>query len=119
MSVWPLGLARPSSSRAVEVPPSSPENHMFRTDLTLPIHGIRIGLEVFSTTTVFGFAAETASMSCVLAAFSDSGAEIVAGEEPYGFGMVVEAPKSFRNTTARPFPLAAAAASAMSPLARE
>src|SRR5215475_9234093 len=107
MSVWPLGLARPSSNRAVEVPPSSPENHISRTDFTLPIHGISTGLVVFSTTTVFGFAAATASTSCVLAAVSDAGAEIVAGVEPYGFGMVVEAPKSFRNTTARLFPLAA------------
>ena len=82
MSVWPLGLARPSSSRAVEVPPSSPENHISRTDLTLPSQGISTGLVVLSTTTVFGFAAATASTSAVLAGVSDSGAEIVAGVDP-------------------------------------
>src|ERR1700722_14184405 len=96
ISVWPLGLARPSSSRAVEVPPSSPENHISRTDLTLPSHGISTGFVVFKTTTLFGFAAATASTSWVLAAVSDSGAEIVVGVEPYGLGIVVEAPKSLR-----------------------
>src|SRR5215469_4806892 len=119
MSVWPLGSARPSSSRAVDVPPSSPENHISRTDFTLPSHGISTGLVVLRTTTVFGLAAATASTSWVLAADSDSGAEMVAGELPYGLGMVVLAPKSFRNTTASDLPFAAAAASAMSPVARE
>src|ERR1035437_6943115 len=115
MWVWPPGLARPSSSRAVDVPPSSPENHISRTDRTLPTHGISTGLAVLSTTTVFGFAAATASTSWVLAAVSDAGAEIVAGEDPYGLGMVVMAPLSLRNTTASFLPCAAAAASAMSP----
>src|SRR5215472_9687150 len=114
MSVCPPGSARPSSSLAVEVPPSSPENHISSTDFTPPIHGIRIGLVVLSTTTVFGFAAATASTRAVLDALSDSGAEIVAGEDPYGLGIEALAPKSLRNTTARLLPLAAAAASAMS-----
>ena len=64
------------------MPPSSPEKYISSTDFTLPSHGIRIGLVVLSTTTVFGFAAATASTSWVLAGVSDSGAEIVAGDDP-------------------------------------
>src|SRR5260370_36924515 len=96
MSVWPPGLARPSSSRAVEVPPSSPENHISSTDFTLPTQGISAGLAVLSTTTVFGLAVATASTSWVLAAFSDSGAGIVAGEDPKGVWMLVDGPKALR-----------------------
>src|SRR5579871_952261 len=119
MSVCPLGSASPRSSRAVDVPPSSPENHISSTDLTLPTQGIRTGLVVLSTTTVLGLAAATAWTSWVLAEVSDSGAEIVAGVDPYGLGIVVDAPLSLRNTIASALPRAAAAASAMSPFARE
>src|SRR5581483_185040 len=119
MSVCPLGSARPSSRRAVEVPPSWLENHISSTDFTCGSHGIRIGLPVLSTTTVFGLAAATASISWVICGDSWSGAEIVVGLAPYGFGIVVDAPWSSRNTTASALPFAAAAASAMSPFARE
>jgi len=71
-----------------------------------------------STTTVFGLAAATALMRLVLAADSEIGAEMVPG--PYGLGMVEVAPvPSLTKTSASFLPAAAAAASAMSPFARE
>ncbi len=82
IGICPLGFARPRSNRAVDVPPSSPENHISRTDLTLLIQGIRTGFVVLSTTTVFGFAAATALMRLVLALESDAGAEIQGGLPP-------------------------------------
>src|SRR6266576_894264 len=55
-TVCPLGLAWPSSSRAVAVPPSEPEFHISRIALTLPAHGsTTTGSAVLRTTTVFGF----------------------------------------------------------------
>lgn len=74
---------------------------------------------MLSTTTVLGLAAATASTSWVSESGSASGAGIVAGVVPYGVGIVVVAPLSSRKTTARRLPRAAAAASAMSPAARE
>ena len=74
------------------MPPSSLEYHISSTDFTFGSHGVSTGLVVLSTTTVFGLAAETASTSAVFCADRLSGAEIVAGEEPYGFGIVVDAP---------------------------
>src|SRR6478736_2294800 len=87
----PLGLARPSSSRAVEVPPSWPANHISSTDLTLSNHGISTGFAVFMTTIVFGFAAATALTSLLDASESCTGAEIVVPGTS-GFGVVETAP---------------------------
>src|SRR5512138_1856852 len=108
--VCPLGLAWPSSSRAVDVPPSWPANHISSTDRTLPIQGSSTGLVVLRTTMVFGLAVATALTRLVLAADSEETPAMVAGVVPYGLGMVVEAPESLRNTTAALLPLAAAAA---------
>src|SRR3954454_21435153 len=109
--VCPLGLAWPSSRRAVEVPPSWPENHISRIDLTASRHGSRTGLVVLSTTTVFGLAAATLSIRLVLAALSDSGAEMLAGPLAYGFAVVLVALLSLRKTIAIRLPRAAVAAS--------
>ena len=68
---------------------------------------------------MLGFAAATASHQLRVLRRRLSGAEIVAGVEPYGFGIEVDAPWSLRNTIASSLPLAAAAASAMSPFSRE
>src|SRR6478736_4261842 len=115
----PLGLARPSSSRAVEVPPSWPANHISRTDLTLSNHGISTGLAVFMTTIVFGLAAATAATSLLLASESWTGADRLV---PARSGLVVveTAPTpSLTKTIAAFLPTAAAAAASMSPWTRE
>src|SRR5713101_4371110 len=116
--VCPLGLARPSRRRAVDVPPSWPANHISSTLLTLLRQGVSTGFAVLSTTTVFGLAAATALMRLVLSADSEIGAEMV--PVPYGLGMLEVAPTpSLTKTSASFLPTAAAAASVMSPFVRE
>src|SRR3954471_18992705 len=89
----PPGLARPSRTRAVAVPPSWPANHISSTLLTFGNHGISTGLPVSMTTIVFGFAAETALIRFVLAADSCVGADsVVLPDGSFGFGIVEVAP---------------------------
>src|SRR5262245_45334213 len=77
-AVCPLGFASPSRTRAVDVPPSCPANHMSSTAFALPIHGpASTGLSLLITTMVFGFAAATALIRSTLAADIAVTAEIV------------------------------------------
>src|SRR3954468_17267116 len=115
---WPPGLAWPSRTRAVAVPPSWPANHISSTLLTFGNHGISTGFPVSMTTIVFGLAAETALIRFVLAADSCVGPEIVVPAMS-GFGVADVAPTpSLTNTIAAFLPAAAVAASSMSPCAR-
>ena len=73
---WPPGSARPSSSLAVEVPPSPPGYHVWSTEETLESHGIRVGTSVLETTTVWWLAAAICWISAVGAASN----ELTSGE---------------------------------------
>src|SRR5437588_10238026 len=66
MISWPLGLARPSSKRAVAVPPSVPGYQVWSTDLTFESQGRSVGTERSTTTAVLGFAPATALMSAIV-----------------------------------------------------
>jgi hypothetical protein len=58
----PEGFALPDSTSAMAHPPTFPEYQACTMAGALSFHGISTGLPVCSTTTVFGFAAITASM---------------------------------------------------------
>src|SRR5690349_13658077 len=69
---WPAGLAKPSSKRAVAVPPSLPGSHVSSTDLTWLDHGVSTAVSVFSTTAVFGLASPVDWIICVEPASSEA-----------------------------------------------
>src|ERR1700744_5153452 len=60
---WPLGSLRPNSTLAGAAPSTCPGYQSSSTACTDDSHGIVTGAPAWTTTTVFGFAAETAEIS--------------------------------------------------------